>query len=849
MTPFASLKACLRDWRGSGIFSEPLDVQPYERLRQALRPDSEAGPADLAVLLRHVLRHQSKYGKDEEISIPRDTSLWPAKIEWEGYGCHARLTGRNRFAIEAGEWRPEWLQPMSLSPASKQVRRDGEVLDAAERHDKRHPRFMPGSGCSADPAIQSGFADVDCYLSHAQAETIRCVMLSPAGCVHVIVMPTGSGKSLVGLSAALLGKARSGGLTVVVVPTTALAFDQVAHAEKLSTEKNFAGSAINAWRSGLSQEDREEIRERIRSGRQRILFVSPESLVGTLRKTLTDAATQGLINAFVVDEAHLVSQWGASFRPEFQTMAAFWRILRAACPQDRIFKTLLMTATLTSETYRDLQVLFDTGDDTSLSTLAAVHLRPEPDYFMAYCRSEEEKRERVIETLAHSPRPAILYVTKVEDARKWHQLCLTCGWQRTGLVHGECTDHEREKAITRWRNNDIDLMVATSAFGVGMDKGDVRLVLHACVPETLDRFYQEVGRGGRDGTASVSIMLWTDDDSNLGERMSSPQLIGDELGLERWRELWTHREPKGDLSDLNLRRIRPGNIWDSKRNLEWNLRTLLMLVRAKVIQLVDVGISGSDKEDISNIVTATVRLLKNSPISEESWDHLVGDHRQAVMATAWANWQAMRQVLGGRASLAALLRKTYIVAEAGIHDVLEVPPGVGPEPPRDIASNIGPNLLGALGAHSTGNVFILYRTAGANRDEVARRLVDALALLAAAGVREISLPASWRERKLWESRPNPIPEMLRRSPERFLITRDPDEDKSFAKHPGVPRISFVPPDHAGDVLDSRLLHVERPLHLILVPEECLDPGNPLRKVGETGLPAIRLEILTRLLKS
>lgn len=843
MTPFASLKSALRQWRGGAVSLETRDGGPCERLSRALLPESGAGPADRAVLLRHVLRHQSKYGRDEEVSIPGNSPLWPEKRDWAAYGCHARMAGQNQLAIEAEEWRPQWLRPISLSPAARRMRGEGEILDAAERHDPRHFRFEAGFGCIADPAIKSGLTGFDHYLSHAQAETIRCVMLSPAGCVRVIVLPTGSGKSLVGLSAGLLGTAKSGGLTVVVVPTIALAYDQAAQAEKISP-----GTAIHAWRSGLPQQEKEAIRERIRAGNQRVLYVSPESLVGSLRKILTDAASQGGLNAFVVDEAHLVSQWGASFRPEFQTMAAFWRVLRAACPPKRIFKTLLMTATLTPTAYDDIRGLFDAGDETALGTLAAVHLRPEPDYFMARCRSEEEQRERVLETLAHAPRPAILYVTKVEDARKWHRQCLDRGWQRTGVVHGECSDHEREDAIKRWRDNDIDLMVATSAFGVGMDKGDVRLVLHACVPETLDRYYQEVGRGGRNGTACVSIMLWTDADAELGEKMSSPQLIGDELGLERWDAMWRNPKTNGDAIVLDLRRVRPGNKWDSERNREWNLRTLLMLVRAKVLQLVDTGLSEPESEDAARRQTATVRLLKNAP-DAGNWDRLVGEHRQEVMTTAWANWQAMKQVLYGKEALAALLRKAYVVPEAGIHDVMEVPPGIGPEPPGDLASDIGAGLAEALGPRHGATAFILYRTAGGNHDEVARKLVEVLVLLASAGIREISLPASWRDRKLWEGKSNPIPDMVRRAPERFLITRDPEEDRPFARHPAVPRVSFVPPGHAGEVLDSRLLHVERPLHLILVPEECLDPGNPLRKVGETGLPAIRLDNLTHLLKS
>ena len=524
MTPFSILKSALREGTGKDIPDSPFYELPHERLRLALRTGSVAGPSDLAVLVRHVLRHEGRHGSIPQFSIYGDSHPWPALQMWGAFGCRVREANEGRIAIEADDWSPSWLRSLHFSKMGTSRTAAPEtncgVFLPAEHGEIRHPRFSVANHILADPGLPD--LGVEKYLSHAQAETIRCVMLSPPGCVRLVVLPTGSGKSLVGLTAALSGPAKAGGLTIVVVPTIALAFDQMEQARNHSPD-----AAIDAWRSGLDPSVSGAIRERVRAGQQRVLYVSPESLVGKLRKDITEAASRGYLSALIIDEAHLVTQWGASFRPEFQTLTALWRNLRAACPQRRIFKTLLMTATVTPETHADLRSLFHTEDGTELTTLAAIHLRPEPDYFMARCHTEEEREQRMLEILLHAPRPAILYVTKVQDAIRWHRWCLSQGWTRTGLVHGECSAQDRENAIVKWRNNATDLMVATSAFGVGMDKADVRLVLHACVPETVDRFYQEVGRGGRDGKACVSILLWTDEDSRTGRSMSSPKLIGD----------------------------------------------------------------------------------------------------------------------------------------------------------------------------------------------------------------------------------------------------------------------------------------------------------------------------------
>jgi ATP-dependent DNA helicase RecQ len=190
------------------------------------------------------------------------------------------------------------------------------------------------------------------------------------------------------------------------------------------------------------------------------------------------------------------------------------------------------------------------------------------------------------------PRPAIVYTTEVNDARELYRIVAEeHGFQRVGCFHGDTPSEDRLRLLSEWQNDKIDLMVATSAFGLGVDKNDVRTVVHACAPESVDRYYQEVGRGGRDGASASCVFLPSSRDWHIAKRLT-PRLIGDKKLRLRWNAMWQQRQSVSDaernLFDLPLD-VKHAELYGARsydKNIQWNKRLLLLLVRAGHLRIV-----------------------------------------------------------------------------------------------------------------------------------------------------------------------------------------------------------------------------------------------------------------------
>jgi ATP-dependent DNA helicase RecQ len=601
----------------------------FERLRAALAASSpRASVKDLVVLLRQALWYEQAR-RGSESARPEQIVRHPAfaGADWAASSLRALpVPEGSRVSLEA--WSPAWL---------------GEPLESVDsRAAAELPcRFGEGSGVAGDPFLSAVARTT--YRSVGQRAAARAALSTPPGGTLAVALATGEGKSLLFQLAQIVGFAdarpRSGiaGTTLVIVPTVALALDHEAASLNLAGHRSPL-----AFRSGA--ESNVLLFDRIREGTQGLCFVSPEAACGPLRGALLAAAEVGNLHALIIDEAHLVDQWGTGFRTEFQELSGLRRELLAAAPSNARLRTLLLSATLTTSSLDTLEALF--GDGDPLRSLAAVILRPEPDYWIAEPCTSGERERRVLEALAHIPRPAILYVTEVKHAEAWMRIVREAGYSRVCMLHGGTSADAREKILKRWRNGALDLVIGTSAFGLGIDYQHARAILHACVPETLDRFYQEVGRAGRDGRASLSIAVPAQEDFGSAERLSEQKVIGIDRGLVRWTAMFESAVKVGDgLSavDVDVRPSASENDIDMSGDLntDWNVRTLTLLARAGIVELV--GRPPSNAE--AGHGRLTIRILDDGHQRPDCWSSRVAPVRDAIAEANRSNFNLMRRFL------------------------------------------------------------------------------------------------------------------------------------------------------------------------------------------------------------
>ncbi|PRX98013.1 helicase-like protein [Allonocardiopsis opalescens] len=444
------------------------------------------------------------------------------------------------------------------------------------------------------------------------------------------MLPTGSGKTEVALC---LADQRRNGVTLVIVPTVALAYDFERRFRDHYARQNRRVDPKRlhlAWTADTSEELRESMRLRLRQGKQPILITSPESMTRALRLLLMEAAGTGRINGFVLDEAHLVTQWGRDFRPEFRTLADLRRdLVRKATEAGHPSPvTLLLSATLGPFELGDLHRLF--GQPGPCTLVAANALRAEPDLWIAAADNSEQRDAWVLEALAQLPRPAILYVTSPEAAEEWRRRLERTGYGRLALVTGRTNAIERARVLAGLRSSEespasVDLVVATSAFGLGIDYPHVRTVVHACMPETVDRWYQELGRGGRDGNASAAFLLTAPKDRREAEQLTTKVLTA-ETAYNRWSDLWAHRRQFGGRSFVDLEGSR-GIAMRGSYNRRWNAQLVQGLVESGAVRRLQV-----DAEDLAELAEESGQqrdwvgvevlrgdLVNNSPFWAEHW--------------------------------------------------------------------------------------------------------------------------------------------------------------------------------------------------------------------------------------
>ena len=299
------------------------------------------------------------------------------------------------------------------------------------------------------------------------------------------LMPTGGGKSITFQVPALAME----GVCIVVTPLIALMKDQVHHLRQI-------GIRAAAIYSGMQHDDILRILENCILGSTKLLYVSPERLSSQLFQT---KLRHMRVSFITVDEAHCISQWGYDFRPSYLEIADIRHLLPDA-------PVLALTATATPQVVDDIQ------ERLEFKQKNVFRMSFERKNLAYMVRNTPDKHYELIHILEQQPGAAIVYVRSRRHAREIAEhLCeagLSATFYHAGLDYADKDNRQRD-----WQHDRVRIMVATNAFGMGIDKPDVRVVVHYDCPDSLEAYFQEAGRAGRDGQPAQAILLYNSSDN------------------------------------------------------------------------------------------------------------------------------------------------------------------------------------------------------------------------------------------------------------------------------------------------------------------------------------------------
>lgn len=444
-----------------------------------------------------------------------------------------------------------------------------------------------------------GFAD----FRPGQAEIINALLEQRD---TLAVLPTGAGKTLI---YQLVGRLR-GGLTIVVSPLLALMQDQVARL-------NYLGEArVVAVNSNLQREERARVLQQLAS--YHFVFMAPEMLQ---RDEVLQALAQCKINLLVIDEAHTIINWGPDFRPDYLKLPQVHQQLGQ--PQ-----LLLLTATASDRMVGELQTAFKQVQNWFVYQQSAD--RPNIHLHTEQLANNNEKKERLFTLVQQLQGPGIIYVSSRKLANNLaEELRQELGVRATAFHAGQ-PYLERYKIQQQYMQGQLEVIVATSAFGMGIDKNDIRYVIHYHPSQDLANYLQEIGRAGRDGQPAVAISLYTQGDEQIQLQMitssipSAGQVEGywagklteQQLGvqnmrlLDGYKALGYQKERMIELLQMRLQQ-RQRNLWQLITYFQQTeqLRTTLLIPFSHQAEISD----ENESSGATNLDLKVIGLLREQP--------------------------------------------------------------------------------------------------------------------------------------------------------------------------------------------------------------------------------------------